>query len=83
MSRAVSDSPSCSGSRGERRVSVHRSQSEVICEQEMHAEHLAALEKTLFRMSKPTLVLSLESGGFRVLRKSAGSVESGQTPEEL
>ena len=37
----------------------------------MHAEHIAALEMTLFRQHKPTLVLSLESGRLRVLSKPA------------
>jgi hypothetical protein len=73
MSRAVPDVPSSSGSRGDKGVSVHRSQADVISEQEMHAEHVAALDGTLFCMSRPTLVLSLESGSFRVLAESAKS----------
>jgi len=39
----------------------------------MHAEHVAALEKTLFERRDATLVLSLEPGGFRVLARSSRS----------
>ena len=73
MSRAASDVPADFDleSRGPGRLTVHSSQSDVVSEVEMHAEHVAALETTLFRRRKPTLVLSLEAGAFRVLSKSA------------
>ena len=73
MSRAVQGTPtgSCmTGDDSRASASSHRSQADVVPEQEMHAEHVAALETTLFRKRKPTLVLSLESGRFRVLSKS-------------
>ena len=54
-----------------RRASSHSSQSAVVPEQDMHAEHVAALEMTLFRKREPALVLSLESGHLRILSKSA------------
>jgi hypothetical protein len=69
MSRAASDVPADPDDQGPGRVRVHRSQSDVVSEHEMYAEHVAALEKTLFRRRKPTLVLSLESGRLRVLSK--------------
>ena len=72
MSRAASDvlADFDLESRGPGRLTVHSSQSDVVSEVEMHAEHVAALETTLFRRRKPTLVLSLEAGGFRVLSNS-------------
>jgi hypothetical protein len=71
MSRAASDVPADFDPKGPSPVAPHRSQTDVVSEQEMHAEHLAALETTLFRNRKPTLVLSLEAGSFRVLSKPA------------
>jgi len=73
MSRVVPDVPSGSEIADDSlaRASAHRSQADVVPEHEMHAEHIAALETTLFRRSKPTLVLSLESGRLRVLSKPA------------
>ena len=67
MSRAASDVPADLDGQDPGRVMVHRSQSDVVSEHEMYAEHVAALEKTLFCKHKPTLVLSLESGRLRVL----------------
>lgn len=69
MSRAASDVPADLDDQDPGRVMVHRSQSDVVSEQEMYAEHLAALERTLFCRRKPTIVLSLESGRLRVLSK--------------
>ncbi len=75
MSRVLPQVPRGPRSRGKRRASPHTSQSDVVPEQEMHAEHVAALEKTLFRKRKPTLVLSLESGRLRLLSKPADRLE--------
>ena len=54
-------------------ASSHSSQADVVPEHDMHAEHVAALETTLFRKHKPTLVLSLESGRLRILSKPSVS----------
>lgn len=68
-SRAVPDVPTDSASSNNRRAAAHGSQADVVSEQEMHAEHVAALEMTLFckRNERESLVLSLESEGFRVM----------------
>ncbi len=70
MSRAVPDVPTGFASSNNRRAAVHRSQTDVVCELDMHAEHVAALERTLFRRCgkrQLTLVLSLEPEGFRIM----------------
>lgn len=69
MKRAAPDSPNTHQHPCARRASSHSSQSDVVPEHDMHAEHVAALETTLFRKHKPTLVLSLESGRLRILSK--------------
>ena len=71
MSRAAADVPSHFEPRKDGLTSPHTSQADVVPEHEMHAEHVAALETTLFRKWKATLVLSLESGRLRVLSRSA------------
>ncbi len=59
-----------------RRATSHSSQSAVVPERDMHAEHVAALETTLFQKCEPLLVLSLESGRLRILSKPADPPKS-------
>ena len=71
MNRAAPDAPNNHECLSLRRASSHSSQSDVVPEHDMHAEHVAALETTLFPRHNATLVLSLESGRLRILSKPA------------